>query len=92
MQIKTKYSEGDMVLVVTPKGEELVLQINKIITRTQDGNTCVEYYSKHYVQYEYDEYDYYTTQLPIVGSKEATKGCPIAYIKYEVVVMEVVRM
>lgn len=87
MVINVKYAIGDIVKVITPKGEELILQITELLIRVSSKGICTEYHSEYYTKYN-NEYDY-DIPCPIVESKEDTNGCPIPYIKCKVEIKEI---
>lgn len=48
MEIKTKYSIGDMVKVISPTEEEFIVSITCVEIRITERKTRIVYYSKDY--------------------------------------------
>lgn len=53
--LKPKYNVGDFVKVVSPNGEEKLLQINFVNVRVSETDTLIWYWNE-YLTYDYEDY------------------------------------
>lgn len=82
--LKPKYNVGDFVKVISPNGEEKLLQINFVNVRVSETDTLIWYWNE-YLTYDYEDYK---ENINICESKEEA-GPNSWYIKCKCKVMEI---
>lgn len=81
--LKPKYNVGDFVKVISPNGEEKLLQINFVNVRVSETDTLIWYWNE-YLMYDYEDYK---ENINICESKEEA-GPNNWYIKCKCRVIE----
>jgi len=82
--LKPKYNVGDFVKVISPNGEEKLLQINFVNVRVSKTDTLIWYWNE-YLTYDYEDYK---ENINICESKEEA-GENGWYIKCKCEVIEI---